>query len=111
MSEWAEKYHKLSKVHEETLMALGKVTEERNALADEKVHIMDRLRHLLESDFIRSFDELDPVTKAYAKNIADADNMIHVYEEMSIMNARHRHELEMLKECIAKLTMERLGVY
>lgn len=32
-----------------------------------------RLKHLLQSDFIRSFDEVNPYTKEYKRDIKDAD--------------------------------------
>lgn len=35
----------------------------------------NRLRHLLQSEFIRSFDEKDFKTKEYKRNIADADKI------------------------------------
>ncbi len=33
-----------------------------------------RLKHLLQSDFIRSFDEIDVYTKEYKRDIREADN-------------------------------------
>ena len=38
------------------------------------VHILERrLKHLLQSDFIRSFDEVDARTKEYKRDIREAD--------------------------------------
>ena len=34
-----------------------------------------RLRHLLESEFVRQFDEVDPRTHEYIRDIRDADGM------------------------------------
>lgn len=35
--------------------------------------IIKRLRHLLESEYIRSFDEVDPSTQEYKRDIREAD--------------------------------------
>lgn len=35
--------------------------------------LLKRFRHLLESKFIASFDEIDPITKNYKRDIAEAD--------------------------------------
>ena len=35
--------------------------------------IIKRLRHLLESEYIRSFDEVDPRTQEYKRDIREAD--------------------------------------
>lgn len=40
--------------------------------------LMKRFRHLLESDFIRSFDEYDPKTGTYKRDISEADTMARV---------------------------------
>lgn len=79
-------------------------------LLKENERIGARLQHLLESDYIRRFDEYDPKTHTYALDIQDAENLIKSHEEYSLLVHRQRHELEMLKECIARMTMERLGV-
>lgn len=36
--------------------------------------LQERLRHLLQSDFIRSFDEIDHKTNTYRRNISEADS-------------------------------------
>ena len=40
--------------------------------------LLKRFRHLLESDFIRSFDEYDPKTGTYKRDISEADRVAHV---------------------------------
>lgn len=40
---------------------------------DEYEALLRRFRHLLQSDFIHSFDEVDPLTGVYKRNIAEAD--------------------------------------
>ena len=37
--------------------------------------LLKRFRHLLQSDFIRSFDEYDPRMQTYKRNIAEADTV------------------------------------
>jgi hypothetical protein len=41
---------------------------------DEHEALLKRFRHLLESDFIRSFDEYDPRTGTYKRDIYEVDN-------------------------------------
>ena len=45
---------------------------------DEYEALLRRFRHLLQSDFIRSFDEYDPKTGTYKRDIAEADKAEHV---------------------------------
>lgn len=45
---------------------------------DEYESLLKRFRHLLESDFIRSFDEYDPKTGTYKRDISEADTMARV---------------------------------
>lgn len=45
---------------------------------DEYDALLKRFRHLLESDFIRSFDQYDPRTQTYKRDIAEADNVDQV---------------------------------
>ena len=45
---------------------------------DEHESLLKRFRHLLESDFIRSFDEYDPKTGTYKRDISEADTVVHV---------------------------------
>lgn len=40
----------------------------------------DRLHHLCESDFIASFDQIDPKTHEYVRNISEADTLVRVLE-------------------------------
>ena len=42
---------------------------------DEYDSLLKRFQHLLESDFIRSFDEVKPLTGTYKRDIAEADNV------------------------------------
>lgn len=110
MNEFAEKYKALLKEHEATLKELEKVNEARDMLKKENEIIAGRLQHLLESDYIRRFDEYDLMTHKYALDIRDADNLIKSLDAYSLETRHQQHELEMLKECIARMTMERLGV-
>lgn len=45
---------------------------------DEYEALLRRFRHLLQSDFIHSFDEYDPKTGTYKRDIAEADKAEHV---------------------------------
>lgn len=45
---------------------------------DEHESLLKRFRHLLESDFIRSFDEYDPKTGTYKRDISEADTVAYV---------------------------------
>lgn len=47
-------------------------------LRDEYESLLKRFRHLLESDFIRSFDEYDPKTGTWKRDISEADTVAHV---------------------------------
>lgn len=40
--------------------------------------LLKRFRHLLESDFIRSFDAYDPKTGTYKRDISEADRVAYV---------------------------------
>lgn len=40
--------------------------------------LLKRFRHLLESDFIRSFDEYDPKTGTWKRDISEADRVAYV---------------------------------
>lgn len=42
-------------------------------IVDEVDPLIKRLRHLLESEYIRSFDEVDPRTQEYKRDIREAD--------------------------------------
>lgn len=41
--------------------------------------LLKRFRHLLESDVIRLYDEVDPRTKKYKRNVKDLDKIIMKY--------------------------------
>lgn len=45
---------------------------------DEHEMLLKRFRHLLESDFIKSFDEYDPKHQTYKRDIVEADKFAHV---------------------------------
>ncbi|MBO7309527.1 MAG: hypothetical protein J6V38_07855 [Kiritimatiellae bacterium] len=45
---------------------------------DEYDALLKRFRHLLESDFIRSFDEYDPRTQTYKRDIIEADDAVRM---------------------------------
>lgn len=45
---------------------------------EEHESLLKRFRHLLESDFIRSFDEYDPKTGTYKRDISEADIVAYV---------------------------------
>ena len=45
---------------------------------DEYDALLKRFRHLLESDFIRSFDECDPRSGTYKRDITEADNVVSI---------------------------------
>lgn len=110
MSEIFEKYNALMKEHEATLEEVKKLTDKCGRLATENAQLMKRLQHLLESDFISRFDNYDPVTKTYVLDIRDADRVVNTLDEMKLMANSQSSELGMLKECIVRMTMERLGV-
>ena len=71
--------------HEKMFLELCQVTRERDALLenshgcnvsrDEHELLLKRFQHLLESDFIRSFDEYDPMTGTYKRDISEAINV------------------------------------
>ena len=44
-------------------------------MTEGELALLKRLRHLLQSDFIRSFDEWDPKKKDYIRNIYEADEI------------------------------------
>ena len=47
--------------------------QETAALKAEFDSLLKRFRHLMQSDFIASFDQVDPKTQTYKRDIADAD--------------------------------------
>lgn len=47
--------------------------QEHSQLKEEHEALLKRFRHLLESDFIRSFDEYDLKTGTYKRDISEAD--------------------------------------
>lgn len=49
---------------------------------DEYELLSKRFRHLLESDFIRSFDEYDPTAHAYKRDISEADKIESLVAEL-----------------------------
>lgn len=110
MNEIYEKYSALRKEYEAAQAEVAKLTDGIESARAENEALRHRLQHLLESDYIRSFDEYDPRSHTYALDIRDADNMRRSYDELGRMAARYRGELEMLKECVVRMTMERLGV-
>lgn len=66
--------------HEKMYLELCAVKRERDALLgavprDEHESLLKRFQHLLESDFIRSFDEYDPKTGTYKRDISEADKI------------------------------------
>lgn len=54
-------------------IAIKKVPTAYSELTVESDPIIKRLRHLLESEYIRSFDEVDPRTQEYKRDIREAD--------------------------------------
>lgn len=52
--------------------------QETAALKAEFDSLLKRFRHLMQSDFIASFDQVDPKTQTYKRDIADADvHLLH----------------------------------
>lgn len=70
--------------HEKMFLELCRVKRERDALLlggvprEEHELLLKRFRHLLESDFIRSFDAYDPKTGTYKRDISEADRVAYV---------------------------------
>lgn len=70
--------------HEKMFLELCEVKRERDTLLadavprDEYEALLKRFRHLLESDFIRSFDEYDRKTGTYKRDISEADTVAQV---------------------------------
>ena len=56
-------------------VAIKKVPTAAGDLTSEDDPLIQRLRHLLESDYIRSFDAVDPITKEYKRDIREADKV------------------------------------
>ena len=54
-------------------MAIARIPAVDAVLRDEYEALLRRFRHLLKSDFIHSFDEYDPKTGTYKRDIAEAD--------------------------------------
>ena len=48
---------------------------------DTNKNLEDRLCHLCESEFIASFDQVDPQTHEYERNISDADKIVRTLEK------------------------------
>ena len=48
---------------------------------DTNKNLEDRLYHLCESEFIASFDQVDPQTHEYERNISDADKIVRTLEK------------------------------
>lgn len=57
-------------------IAIKKVPTAAGELTSKNDPLIQRLRHLLESDYIRSFDEVDPFTHEYKRDIREADKII-----------------------------------
>lgn len=47
---------------------------------DANKNLEDRLRHLCESEFIASFDQMDLQTHEYMRDISEADKLVYVLE-------------------------------
>lgn len=47
---------------------------------DSNESLVNRYRHLCESEFIASFDQVDPQTHEYVRNISEADKLVYVLE-------------------------------
>lgn len=54
-------------------MAIARIPAADAVPRDEHEALLRRFRHLLQSDFIRSFDEVDPKTGTYKRDISEAD--------------------------------------
>ena len=57
------------------LQALAEIPVEKHQKNDTE-RLERRLKHLLQSDFIRSFDEVNPHTKEYKRDIKEADKAV-----------------------------------
>ncbi len=56
-------------------LTITKLLEELEAKDKVIESLTNRIRHLLESEYIASFDIKDPITGEYVRDIADADKM------------------------------------
>lgn len=61
-----------------------KLVSDNNRLAEYGREREERLQHLLQSDFIRSFDEKDIKTGDYIRDIKEADNEIELLYDCGI---------------------------
>lgn len=75
----SEAYRSYSKTLEKENEALKTLLDEsydtQNSLTEENESIRRRMRHLFQSKFIASFDEVDRKTKEYKRDIAEADKL------------------------------------
>lgn len=63
----------------ETVISVVEAVSAINAVPrDEYDALLKRFRHLLQSDFIRSFDEYDRRTGTYKRDIVEADHLARV---------------------------------
>lgn len=58
----------------------------------------DRLRHLLRSKAVRLFDEYDPKTGTYARNIKRLDDYIADWEELQMTETQRQKRSEALQD-------------
>ncbi len=66
-------------------------------------YLEQRLKHLLQSNFIKSFDEKNSITGEYKRDIKEADELTKPKIEMNIFDQREVHHnctVEILKNSI-----------
>lgn len=68
--------HELEIIEAESIDEAEQITAKEMILTSENRALRERLAHLLQSDFIKSFDEVELSTGEYVRDIKDADKIV-----------------------------------
>lgn len=101
--------NELANVKEDNARLIREDKDWRNnyyTLSNEKIKLQNRLSHLLESNFIASFDDIDLISREYKRNISEADKINKEWGEYKHLSYRTKMTVNEVygSRCINDLT-------